>query len=54
MDGAWEGLFPSVQVHKIPREFPYHNPLILAKKRLLITRKETLDFNLLGSKILTA
>jgi hypothetical protein len=37
MDGAWEGLFPSVQVHKIPREFPYHNPLILAKKRLLIT-----------------
>jgi hypothetical protein len=31
-DGAWEGMFTSVQVHKNPIEFSDHNPVILATK----------------------
>jgi hypothetical protein len=52
MDGAWEGMFTSVQVHKSPIEFSDHNPLILATKKPLVTGKKILDLRSLGSKIL--
>jgi hypothetical protein len=30
MSKEWESLFPKVSVHKLPRDFSDHNPLILA------------------------
>jgi endonuclease/exonuclease/phosphatase family metal-dependent hydrolase len=39
MSSAWENRFPSVQVHKLPREVSDHDPLIISTRHTSKCRK---------------
>jgi hypothetical protein len=46
MSGDWENRFPTVQVHKHPRELSDHNPLVLSTRQRDRNRKRDFKFEL--------